>query len=101
MITAGGDIGSPTAKTGGLKDKEISGYWVCAGGSDVTAAASRVLASALEKAGCRLDDLAGLVATGYGRAKVPGAGKSITEITCDARGAKFLFPEAGRSEERR
>jgi predicted CoA-substrate-specific enzyme activase len=50
---------------------------------------------ALEKAGLRLEDLKAVVATGYGRAKVPMAGKTVTEITCDARGTNFLFPEAG------
>ena len=30
------------------------------------------------------------VATGYGRVAVPYAGKSVTEITCHARGACFL-----------
>jgi predicted CoA-substrate-specific enzyme activase len=94
VITAGIDIGSLTAKAVVLKDKGIAGYAVMSAGADVTAVAGRVLAEALEKAGHRHDDLAALVATGYGRAKVPLAKKSITEITCDARGAHFLFPEA-------
>ena len=34
------------------------------------------------------------VATGYGRVNVPFANKSITEITCHARGVNFLFPDA-------
>ena len=44
MITAGVDIGSLTAKAVILKDGEIAGYAVMPGGSDVTAAAGRVLA---------------------------------------------------------
>ena len=32
------------------------------------------------------------VATGYGRVAVPYAGKSITEITCHAKGAHYLNP---------
>jgi (R)-2-hydroxyacyl-CoA dehydratese activating ATPase len=96
MISAGVDIGSLTAKAVVLKDNVIAGFAVIPGGSDVTAAAGRVLAQALEKAGVRQGDLNGLVATGYGRSKVPLAGKSVTEITCDARGAHFLFPEAGK-----
>ena len=35
------------------------------------------------------------VATGYGRVAVPYAGKSVTEITCHARGAVHLFPGTG------
>jgi len=95
MITAGIDIGSLTAKAVVLKDKDIAGYAIMTAGADVTAAAGRVLGEALEKAGQRQEDLAVVVATGYGRAKVPQAKKSVTEITCDARGTHFLFPEAG------
>jgi predicted CoA-substrate-specific enzyme activase len=95
MITAGVDIGSLTAKAVVLNEKKIVGFAVMPGGSDVTAAAGRVLSAALENAGLRMDDIAAVVATGYGRAKVTAAGKTITEITCDARGANFLFPEAG------
>jgi (R)-2-hydroxyacyl-CoA dehydratese activating ATPase len=95
MITAGVDIGSLTAKAVILKDKEIAGYAVMPGGADVIAASGKVLAQALGKAGLQQGDLAAIVSTGYGRAKVPLAGKSVTEITCDARGTHYLFPEAG------
>ena len=44
MITAGVDIGSLTAKAVVLGDDGIAGYCVMPGGSDVTAAAGRVLA---------------------------------------------------------
>jgi predicted CoA-substrate-specific enzyme activase len=95
MITAGVDIGSLTAKAVVLKDGDIAGYAVMPAGPDVTAVAGRALAQALERAGLRRDDLAAVVATGYGRAKVPLADKSVTEITCDARGTHYLCPEAG------
>jgi predicted CoA-substrate-specific enzyme activase len=95
MITAGVDIGSLTAKAVILKDSRISGFAVIPGGHDVTAAAAHALGLALEKAGLRLEDLTFLVATGYGRAKVTMAQKTVTEITCDARGTHCLFPEAG------
>ncbi|HTY81720.1 MAG TPA: acyl-CoA dehydratase activase [Dehalococcoidales bacterium] len=94
MITAGIDIGSLTAKAVVLKDGEIAGYSVMTAGSDITAAAARVLSQALENAGCRQDDVSSIVSTGYGRAKVQAV-KTVTEITCDARGAHYLFPEAG------
>jgi predicted CoA-substrate-specific enzyme activase len=95
MITAGVDIGSLTAKAVILKDNNIAGYMVMPAGSDVRAVSERVLVKALDNAGLKLEELAAVVATGYGRAKVPLAGKSITEITCDAIGTHYLFPEAG------
>ncbi|RLF09868.1 MAG: 2-hydroxyglutaryl-CoA dehydratase [Thermoprotei archaeon] len=42
--------------------------------------------------GLSRDDVAYTVATGYGRAVVPYANESITEITCHARGAYHLIP---------
>ena len=35
----------------------------------------------------------GIVATGYGRISVPYADKTVTEITCHAKGALFLNPK--------
>lgn len=40
----------------------------------------------------RTPDTAFVVATGYGRALLPEADKSITEITCHGAGAAFLCP---------
>ena len=34
-----------------------------------------------------------MVSTGYGRDIVPFSSKAITEITCHAKGANFLFPD--------
>ena len=95
MIVAGVDIGSLTAKAVILQDTDILGYSIMPAGSDVTAVAERALMEALGKAGLSREQLAAVVSTGYGRAKVPLAGKSVTEITCDARGAQHLFPETG------
>jgi predicted CoA-substrate-specific enzyme activase len=95
MITAGVDIGSLTAKAVILNNEGMAGYAIMPAGAEVTAAAETVLASALEKAGVKRADLAAVCATGYGRGKVNGAGKSVTEITCDARGTYYLVPEAG------
>lgn len=48
---------------------------------------------AVEKAGLRKEDITGLISTGYGREQVEGRLKSITEISCHARGACFLYPK--------
>jgi predicted CoA-substrate-specific enzyme activase len=95
VIVAGVDIGSLTAKAVILKDNDILGYSVIPAGTDVTKVAEQTLSLALDKAGLRRDHLAAVVSTGYGRARVPLAGKSVTEITCDAKGAHFLYPETG------
>jgi len=49
-------------------------------------------AAVLEGAGLKKQDISGLISTGYGREQVDGRIKSITEISCHAKGAAFLFP---------
>jgi predicted CoA-substrate-specific enzyme activase len=94
MITAGIDIGSLTAKAVILEGREIRGYSVMPAGPDVAAIAGRAFSAALDMAGARREDVALVISTGYGRAGVSLAGKSLTEITCAARGTHRLFPEA-------
>ncbi|MBI3104527.1 MAG: hypothetical protein HYY95_02910 [Candidatus Rokubacteria bacterium] len=61
---------------------------------DYVGAARRLLAEALGRAGRSPDDLACVVATGYGRRRLPFASREITEITCHARGVRELFSAA-------
>jgi predicted CoA-substrate-specific enzyme activase len=61
---------------------------------DYVGAARRLLTEALARAGRAPDDLACVVATGYGRRRIPFASREITEITCHARGVRELFPAA-------
>ncbi len=93
---AGIDVGSLSSdavivdEIGGVK-----GWAVTETGAHSTNAAEAALDIALERAGLGRDDLAYSVATGYGRAAVPLAGKKITEISCHALGAYTLFPDVG------
>jgi (R)-2-hydroxyacyl-CoA dehydratese activating ATPase len=95
MITAAGiDIGAGTAKTVILTSNRIISYAVLPTGGDSVEAARKTLEQALKKADLKFDDLKKIVATGYSRDIVPFAGKTMTEITCHARGANFLVPQA-------
>lgn len=49
---------------------------------------------ALESAGIPPEEIAKTVATGYGRKNIPFADASVTEITCHAKGAVHLCPQA-------
>jgi len=73
----------------------IRGWAVTETGAHSTNAAQAALDAALERAGLSQAELAFSVATGYGRAAVPFAGKKLTEISCHALGAFALFPDAG------
>ncbi|MBU3914945.1 2-hydroxyglutaryl-CoA dehydratase, partial [bacterium] len=48
---------------------------------------------AMTEAGLKLDDMAYVVSTGYGRRRIEYAGKFITEISCHAKGANYLNPD--------
>ncbi len=63
-------------------------------GAKATESAQRAIDSVLEKASLTRDQITLAVATGYGRDSIPSMDTSITEITCHARGAHALCPEA-------
>jgi (R)-2-hydroxyacyl-CoA dehydratese activating ATPase len=94
IAVAGVDIGAGTAKTVILADKRILAYSVLPTGGDSVDAARKTVEEALKKAGIQFNDLKKIIATGYSRNIVPFANKTVTEITCHARGANFLVPQA-------
>lgn len=63
-------------------------------GSKATESARRAIDQVLGQAGISRDQVTLAVATGYGRESIPDMDTSITEITCHARGAHALCPEA-------
>ncbi|MDY4533888.1 MAG: acyl-CoA dehydratase activase [Tractidigestivibacter sp.] len=57
-------------------------------------AAERAMGEALSRAGLAAGDVSLRVSTGYGRDNIDGMDSSVTEITCHARGAHHLAPDA-------
>jgi len=94
MLVAGVDIGGATAKAVIIKDHKIISYFLSQTGPDVARIAKHVIDEAAKKVFISFDDLEYIGATGYGRISVPFAGKSITEISCHAKGAKWAIPES-------
>jgi predicted CoA-substrate-specific enzyme activase len=93
MVTAGVDVGAITAKAAIFSDGELLATALIFAGYDRAAAARQVLDQALAQARLNRAQISRLVATGYGRVQVPGADRTVTEITCHARGAHFLCPD--------
>lgn len=62
-------------------------------GSGSAKSAGKALSEALSAIGISLDEIVATVSTGYGRDRITHFDKSITEITCHAKGAFFLDPE--------
>lgn len=91
---AGIDSGSTSTDVVILdKNKEMVAGIILPTGAGAAMGAERALEEALKKAGLRREDIDALVTTGYGRTAIQEGDKSITEITCHARGAHFLNPD--------
>ncbi len=91
---AGLDVGSLTCDVVVVDEaRRLVASDILPTGARVRATAERALGSVLAQAGLAREQLAALVATGYGRARVPDHTRSLTEITCHARGAFHLFPQ--------
>ena len=94
IYTLGIDIGSTASKCVILADgKEIISKSLIAVGAG-TSGPQRAISQVLENAGMKEEDMAFTLATGYGRSNIPFATGQVTEITCHARGAHRLYPQA-------
>lgn len=93
IYTMGVDIGSTASKSVILKDgKEIVGKAIIDVGAG-TSGPSRAIKEVLENAGLQKEDVSYIVATGYGRNALEEADFQMSELSCHAKGAYFLFPK--------
>ncbi|MBI2991492.1 MAG: 2-hydroxyglutaryl-CoA dehydratase [Deltaproteobacteria bacterium] len=93
-FVAGIDIGAKSTKVVILDaNQELRGKIAIKTRPDFTAVAKEALDLALQKAGLKEKELSYIATTGFGRYNVPFRDVQITEITCVARGAAFLFPK--------
>ena len=93
IYTLGIDVGSTASKCIILKDgTEIIAKSLIDVGAG-TSGPQRAIDLVLENAGMTRDQMAYTLATGYGRNSLMGiADKQMSELSCHARGAYFLFP---------
>lgn len=92
-FVAGVDVGSTQTKAVILgADRVIKGRALVPTGANVARAAQRSFDEALKNSGVPREDVVFVVGTGYGRFKVTFGNTQVTEISCHARGACFLFP---------
>lgn len=95
MISGGCDIGSTTGKAAIMIDGEMISGSVVPSTNKPDLTALRAMENAVNKAGLSsVSDVDYIVGTGYGRLKVPFAHENISEISCHAKGAKWLCPSA-------
>lgn len=92
IYTLGIDVGSTTSKCVILQDGGIilaKTLVACGTGSDGPALA---LAEVLEQSRLTTDQITASVSTGYGRHNVGMADWDMSELSCHAKGANFIFP---------
>jgi predicted CoA-substrate-specific enzyme activase len=109
MLTMGIDIGSRSSKCVILEDGKLLTYGTIETGPNILKTAQAVVEAAVQRrAGkwgeyrmplpemkvdhLKIEDMACIVSTGYGRAIVPFAHRNVTEITCHCRGAQWFVP---------
>ncbi len=94
IYTLGIDIGSTASKCVMLADgKEIVGKSLVSVGAG-TSGPQRAITQVLEETGKTREDMDYILATGYGRnSMLELADHQMSELSCHAKGAAFLFPE--------
>jgi bzd-type benzoyl-CoA reductase Q subunit len=97
IVTAGVDVGSVSTQAVIMTDGELYAYSNMRTGADSPESAQKAMDWALEDTGMKLEDIAFVVGTGYGRVNVPFAQKAITEIACHARGANYMYGPSVRT----
>ncbi|MFQ5689262.1 MAG: acyl-CoA dehydratase activase [Gemmatimonadota bacterium] len=93
MVVGGVDVGSTQTKAVLLdENRRIVGRALTQTGAHVVRAAERSFGVSLEDAGLEAHDVGYVIGTGYGRYKVTFGDDQVTEISCHAKGASFVFP---------
>ncbi|MDP9264168.1 MAG: acyl-CoA dehydratase activase [Acidobacteriota bacterium] len=94
-IAAGVDVGSTQTKAVLLSDNggvSITARALVDTGANVRKAAEHAFHEVCKAAGIHPSDVGFVVGTGYGRYNISFGHTQMTEITCHARGAHFVFP---------
>ena len=93
IFGAGVDVGSTQTKAVIVDGaRRIVARALIATGANVSRAGENAFRRACEAAGLATTAIGYVVGTGYGRYKVTFGDAQITEISCHARGASYLFP---------
>ena len=94
IYTLGIDIGSTASKCIMLADgKDIVAKSLIPVGAG-TSGPQRAISQVLENAGKAREEMSYILATGYGRNSLEEfADQQMSELSCHAKGASFLFPE--------
>lgn len=93
VFTMGIDVGSTASKCIIMKDgQEIVSKALISSGAG-TSGPDRAIRDVLEGSGFQREDMGYILATGYGRHSIDWVDAEMSELSCHAQGAFYLFPE--------
>lgn len=90
-ITAGVDIGTTSSQAAILCDDELFAYANIRTGANFRKTAEDVISKTMGDSGMKVGDISTIVATGFGKRNVTFAAKTMDEVHCHAKGARFIF----------
>lgn len=91
-VTMGIDVGSTTSKSVIMADGcDILAVAIIPVGAG-TSGPGRAVAEALNSVGMAFDEIGNCAATGYGRNSVAETKSTLSELSCHAKGAAWLYP---------
>jgi len=93
-IAAGCDVGSLTTKAVILNNRRVLGSAIIKSGPRPAESALKVMEKIFDHTGLSGSDIACCVGTGYGREKISFVDHVVSEISCHAKGAKWIVPSA-------
>ncbi len=93
-IVAGCDVGSLTSKVVVMRNHRIIGAHVIKSKARPQDSAQKAMEEALSRAKLAMSDITYCVGTGYGRNEISFVKDTVSEISCHAKGARWLVPSA-------
>jgi predicted CoA-substrate-specific enzyme activase len=93
-IVAGCDVGSLTSKAVVMKSGRIIGSCIIRSKPRPQDSACEAMEGALDSAGVKAEEIRNCIGTGYGRERIGFVSEAVSEISCHAKGARWLLPSA-------
>jgi benzoyl-CoA reductase subunit A len=93
-ITAGVDVGSTSTQAAIMCGGALFGYASIHTGADFRKAADAAIAMAMGDSGMGLGDISAITATGWGAANAGFATGTMDEVSCHAKGGRFMYGPA-------
>ena len=97
VVTAGIDVGSTTSQAVIITNGEIIAYSTLWNGADDPDSAQQALDAALDGTGLKRNDIHYTMGTGCGGTDIPVAERSVSEISCHAKGANHSIGPSPRT----